>query len=260
MKRAYVDIAEGQMHYRYKGQGAPVVMLHMSGSSSQEYERVGELLSEQFTVYAVDFLGFGSSDRPPRHYSLTEHAGTIAEFMDAVGIKSAYLVGNLVGCNIAVRFANKYPERVMGLMLGQYCFDTDYAHFRSRHESPDFLPIVPKGDGSHLLQMWGRAAKYDVPAEIIDERALCLHQAGDKGEELHLALFEEDDFAAILPNVSVPTVVVEYGAFSEHDMEKHVAAMIPGAVLDIIPHATPYINRSDPQAFAEVFLRHFPLK
>lgn len=257
MKRAYVDLSEGQMHYRSCGSGPAVIMVHMSGSSSQEYERVGELLKDLFHVYAIDLLGFGGSDNSPRRYTLAEHAETVAAFMDALGIKQAYLVGNLVGSNILVHFALEHPERVLGLMLGQYCFDTDYAHFRARRDDPCFLPVSPVRDGSHLAEIWARAGKYDVPANFVDERALCLHQAGEHGEWLHLSLFEEPPFEELLPRLNVPTVVVEYGAFSEHEMEKHVVKMIPGAVLDVIEHATPYINRSDPKAFAEVFLKHF---
>ncbi len=245
------------MHYRHAGSGPAVICLHMSGSSSQEYEKVGDILAETYSVYAVDLLGFGNSDPPPRHYSLSEHARTIAEFMDAVGVDQAYMIGNLVGCNIAARFAVMYPERILGLMLGQYCFDTDYQHFRSRHELPCFLPIYPKADGSHLLEMWARAAKYDEPPEIIDARALCLHQAGALGESLHLALFEECEFEKILPFIQAKTTVVAYGRFAECDMEDHVAALIPGSELDNIEIATPYVPRSHPERFAEMFLKHF---
>lgn len=257
MKRAYADIPEGQMHYRHAGCGEAVIMLHMSGSSSQEYERVGNLLCDKFSVYAIDLLGFGSSDMPPKRYSLAENAETVKEFMDAVGIEKAYFVGNLVGCNIIARFAMKYPEKVLGIMFGQYCFDLDYRHFLSRRQLPCFDPITPKEDGSHLMEMWARANKYDVPAQFTDERAACLHMAGDHGEWLHLSLFEEDDFTTILPYVTAPCAVIAYGKFAECDNEKYVAKMLPNAVWDEIPHATPYIPRSDPQAFADMFVKHF---
>lgn len=257
MRRDYVDIREGQLHYRHGGNGPAVICLHMSGSSSQEYDAIGDMLSGSFSVYAPDLLGFGGSDRPPRLYSLEEHAETVLEFMDALGIERAYLIGNLVGCNIAAHFAVHHPDRTLGLMLGQYCFDTDYRRFLSRHDDPCFLPITPKADGSHLLEMWGRAARYPEPPEIIDARALCLHQAGDGGEYLHLALFSDRDFAEILPLIRVKTVVVAYGGFPECGNEVHVAGMIPGAVLDELPGATPYVTRSHPKAVADMFTKHF---
>ena len=59
LKRAYTDIPEGQMHYRFSGTGSNVIIfLHMSGSSSDEFELVGEKLAQSgFYVYAPDLLG-----------------------------------------------------------------------------------------------------------------------------------------------------------------------------------------------------------
>ena len=34
MKKAYADIPEGQMHYRYEGEGEPILLLHMAVASS----------------------------------------------------------------------------------------------------------------------------------------------------------------------------------------------------------------------------------
>ena len=256
MRRAYIDVPEGQMHYRHAGSGSPVVLLHMSGSSSQEYEQIGEMLSARFSVYAPDILAFGSSDAPPRHYSLSEHARVIKSFMDALNIDKAYIAGNMVGSNIAAHFALQFPDRVISLFLGQYCYDPDFARFRSRREDPVFLPIHPAADGSHLKEIWKRADRYPVAPEIIDARALCLHQAGALGESLHHALFEDEDFLQILPFITVPTVVVAYGAFAECDMETYVAELIPGAILETLEGATPYVTRSDPKAWGELFLKH----
>ena len=45
MKRAYVDIPEGQMHYRWEGEGEPILLLHAAVTSSAEYNRVIPYLS-----------------------------------------------------------------------------------------------------------------------------------------------------------------------------------------------------------------------
>ena len=66
MKKAYIDLKRGQMHYRFAGNGDPVVMLHMSGNSSGEYEGSGNILAQKYSVYAVDLFGFGYSDKPEK--------------------------------------------------------------------------------------------------------------------------------------------------------------------------------------------------
>ena len=149
MKRAYVDIPEGQLHYRYAGVGMPVIMIHMSGSSSDEYEAVGNLLADRYAVYAVDLMAFGGSDRPPHLYTLEEHAQTVLSFMDALGLGKACLVGNLAGANIALLAAAQRPEKVSGLMLAGYCYNKDHEKFcaagKLRRRQPPDDQLDPDG-------------------------------------------------------------------------------------------------------------------
>ncbi|MFC1917283.1 alpha/beta fold hydrolase [Chloroflexota bacterium] len=66
MKRAYVDVPEGQVHYRTEGSGKVILLLHMAVSSSDEYTRVIPFLSKTYCDIALDFLGCGESDPAPR--------------------------------------------------------------------------------------------------------------------------------------------------------------------------------------------------
>lgn len=155
MKRAYVEIEEGQMHYRCAGSGEPIILLHMSGSSSDEFEQTGSLLAASHAVYAPDLLAFGGSDKPPRVYTLKEHAETVIEFMDCLGIKAAYFVGNLVGANIAVHVAMSSPERVKGLFLFSLCYSADYEEFKSYGSLPVYQPIPV----SRMEAIWWKCGK-----------------------------------------------------------------------------------------------------
>lgn len=257
MRRAYVDIPEGQMHYRYTEGGPPIVLLHMSGSSSDEFEKVGEQLCSRFSVYAPDLLGFGGSDVPPRLYSLREHAETVISFMKALHIEEAVIAGNLVGANIAARIAVRWPERVCGLVLSHLIYDPDYDRFKSKRNFPSYQQVEVSQDGSHLLEYWKRSAQYGEAMEYANARALCLHQAGKYGESLHQALFEDDDYTDILPNITTPTVVIALGKIASATVQPQVAALIRGSKYEIIENVTPYVARTNPQKFAKIILDNF---
>lgn len=259
MKRAYAEITEGQMHYRHAGKGRNfVIFLHMSGSSSDEYEQVGDILAtEGYRVYAIDLLAFGGSDLPPSYYSLVDHAQTVVDFMDTQGIDSAYLYGNMATANLAIHVGNGYRNRIKGLMLAHPLYNPDPEHFKRKRTRDEYKVIEPKEDGSHLLEMWSRAAKYGVSASIADERCQCLHQAAEWCETLHWALFEDSPAAELLPKLEVPTVVVAYGAFGEPEMLQEATAMIKDGKFDVYDHGTPYIARTSPEHVAEMFRRHF---
>jgi len=258
MRRAYVDIAEGQMHYRYSGKGEAIVLLHMSGSSSDEFDKVGDILKNRFSIFAPDILGFGGSDAPPRYYTLMDHAQSIIRFMDALQIDKAIFVGNLVGANIAARIAVRWPERVSGLLLSHLVYYQDYAQFKSARHRPNFELIELAQDGSHLLEYWKRSVQYGDPVEHVDARALCLHQAGKYGETLHWALFEDEDYNEILPQIKTPTVVVALEKMATTLAgQRLVAEMIPGAKYEMLKGVSPYVARTNPREFAQLISDYF---
>lgn len=259
MKRAYAELADGQMHYRHAGDGGScVLLLHMSGSSSDEYERVGDLLAERgYRVYAVDLLAFGASDRPPHYYSMTDHAGSIVGFLDALDIDSAYLYGNMATAHTAVHVALWDKKRVKGMMLAHPLYNPDPGFYAQKRNWTEFAVIKPRSDGSHLMEMWRRVAKYDASAHITDARCCCLHQAGEWSETLHWALFEDRPIGELLPDVAVHTVVVAYGALGDPTLLEEAAVMVPGGKFDIYEGGTPYIARSTPGLVVDMFAKHF---
>jgi pimeloyl-ACP methyl ester carboxylesterase len=53
VKGAYADIPEGRMHYRTEGDGEPLLLLHMSLGSSDEFTRTIPFLSNTYRVIAT---------------------------------------------------------------------------------------------------------------------------------------------------------------------------------------------------------------
>lgn len=248
------------MHYRSAGNGKNyVILMHMSGSSSDEFECVGDILAERgFHTFAVDLLAFGSSDRPPHVYSMDEHANTIISFMNATGIDSAYLYGNLATANLAVHIGASYSSRVKGMLLAHPLYNPDSTYFLKKRALPDCDAIKPMADGSHLAEMWRRSTKYGSSADVSDARCCCLHQAGEWGETLHWALFEDVPLATLLFQIKAPTTVVAYSTFGEPLLLKEATAMLPNGKYDIYEGANPYIARTEPERVADMFCKYFP--
>ena len=117
MRRAYADISTGQLHYREAGEGPPLVLLHMTASSSTMYERVLPLLSGRFRAIALDTPGFGNSDPLPETPTIAAYAAALAEFLDARGLDQVDVVGFHTGASIALELAVSEPARVRRLLL-----------------------------------------------------------------------------------------------------------------------------------------------
>jgi len=94
--------------YRRDGSGPSLVLLHGYPTWSYDDADVTPDLARDFDVIAVDFLGYGSSDKPRDHaFSVSESADTVEELLAHLGVQDAALVihdyGGIVGQEILDR-------------------------------------------------------------------------------------------------------------------------------------------------------------
>jgi non-heme chloroperoxidase len=106
---------------RYAAQGGPVgvpvVLLHGYTDSHPSYAPMLAHLPDHVRAYALTTRGHGDSDKPHDGYAMHELAADVADFMDAVGLQAAVIVGHSNGSYTAQRFAIDYPQRTVGLVL-----------------------------------------------------------------------------------------------------------------------------------------------
>ncbi len=253
MKRAYADIPEGQVHYRFEGKGEPVLLLHAGVTSSLEYIKVIPFLSKNYYVIAPDFLGNGDSHPTPYAYDIIDHARTMVHFLDCLGIKQAAVVGQHVGGKIGLEMAVTWPERVRKLVLSSINYP-EAEEEQTFKDPPNFMGRVEiQADGSHLMEWWRRSALWGHPLDITHDRTVEYIKAGPRGEEIHWAGGAYDPRPR-LPLVRCPTLVFS----ATHDpfcvMAETVHNLIPGSKLKIIENGPIDIDRVWPEEFAEVIL------
>jgi pimeloyl-ACP methyl ester carboxylesterase len=109
----YVTVDGLRTRYIEEGAGHPVLLLHGAslGSSADVFIRnLAPLARAGFRAIAFDQPGFGLTDTPADH-SPAYRRHFIAKFMDALGLKSAALVGHSQAGNPAVQLALKDPAR-----------------------------------------------------------------------------------------------------------------------------------------------------
>ncbi|MET7931564.1 alpha/beta hydrolase [Streptomyces sp. NPDC005349] len=117
-----------RMRYYEAGEAGatPVVLLHGSGPGATGWSNfagnIGPIADAGFHAFAPDMPGWGDSDAQATKDM--DHDATLLEFLDALGLAKAALVGNSMGAHTAVRFATLHPERMthlvtMGASLGR---------------------------------------------------------------------------------------------------------------------------------------------
>jgi pimeloyl-ACP methyl ester carboxylesterase len=104
------------VHYEVFGRGQPIIFLHSWLGSWRYWVPTMDLASERYRAYAIDFWGFGESDRKGSQFSVSGYVDMLCRFMDQMGMSVANLVGHGMGGMVAIRAARERPERFLKVM------------------------------------------------------------------------------------------------------------------------------------------------
>lgn len=167
-RRAIVATRFGQMHVRISGSGGiPLVLLHMSPRSSRMWAALqGELRRE---TIAVDRLGYGFSDAPPRPLQVAEYAQATLDALEALGVPTPFdIFGMHTGSLEAIELVHLAAERVRH--VGIVAIPIFSAAERQRGlQTFAQLKHQPVEDGTHLLQAWRDRFQYrQAPWNLAD--------------------------------------------------------------------------------------------
>ncbi|WP_216094903.1 alpha/beta fold hydrolase [Sphingobium phenoxybenzoativorans] len=110
------------IHYHEAGTGEAVIFIHGSGpgaSAWSNFQRNLGHFSQGYRAIALDLPNFGKSTKlsVPIDRVWAYYASVVADFMTALGIDKAHLVGNSLGGGISLKVAMDYPDRVGRLVL-----------------------------------------------------------------------------------------------------------------------------------------------
>ncbi|XP_054783169.1 pheophytinase, chloroplastic isoform X1 [Prosopis cineraria] len=99
--------------------GPPLLLVHGFGASVPHWRRNIKTLARNHTVYVIDLLGFGASDKPQSFsYTMETWAQLILDFLDEVIQEPTVLIGNSVGSLACVIAASDSGQTlVRGLVL-----------------------------------------------------------------------------------------------------------------------------------------------
>ncbi|MFW3171608.1 alpha/beta fold hydrolase [Geodermatophilus sp. CPCC 206100] len=227
MRRAYADTRFGQVHHVEHGAGAPVLLLHQTPRSWDEYRDVLPLLGRTRRAIAMDTLGFGASAAPEEAWTIELFAEGVLELCADLGLTSVDLVGHHTGGVVALEVAAAQPSLVRSLVLSGVPF-VDADRRRRVAARPPIDEVDAPRDGAHLAALWRARLPY-YPADrpdLLDRLVRDALVAGERVEEGHRAVnayrMEER-----IGRVTAPALVVcgEFDEFSRPDVPRLTAAL-----------------------------------
>ncbi|WP_426434652.1 alpha/beta fold hydrolase [Bradyrhizobium genosp. P] len=251
VERRFVTTQHGRIHAAMAGAGFPVLLLHQTPRSWDEYRDVLPLLGRDFRAIAIDTPGFGDSDRPIGEPSIEVWAQTALALLDALDVPRAAIVGHHTGAVIAVEMAASAPARVSALVLSA-CPFVDAARRAKHHGMRVIDDVETRSDGAHLTELWARRQPfYPVgDTDLLQRFIIDALRSGEMAAEGHRVVNRyrmEDRLGHIL----CPTLVIApTGDPHVHPMAPKVAGAIDGSILRELSGGMVPLPDQMPEAFA----------
>lgn len=106
----YFEWRFGNIYYTKKGAGSPILLIHdtLPGSSGYEWNKIEEELTVEHTVYTIDLLGCGRSDKSGITYTNFVYVQMICDFIrKVIGQKTDVIASGLSGSFVAMACHNE---------------------------------------------------------------------------------------------------------------------------------------------------------
>ena len=115
----YIEIRGLRIHYVDEGKGEIILCLHGEPSWSFLYRKMIAAMSKQHRVIAMDFIGFGRSDKFTEReaYTFQMHLDTLMGFIKAMNLEQITVVVQDWGGLIGLAAVAHMPERFARLVI-----------------------------------------------------------------------------------------------------------------------------------------------
>jgi 4,5:9,10-diseco-3-hydroxy-5,9,17-trioxoandrosta-1(10),2-diene-4-oate hydrolase len=118
IEQRWLVLEGARMRYLFAGSGPSLVLVHGLLGYSFSWRFTMPALAEYASLYAVDMLGWGFSEKPESiGYDIQSNAKRLIQFVKQLGIERCTLVGASHGGAVAVLAAALDPDRIERLIL-----------------------------------------------------------------------------------------------------------------------------------------------
>ena len=259
--RERADLSGGIVAWERLGAGPPVVLVHGTPSWSYVWRGVVPSLAERFSVYLLDLVGYGDSERRDgQDMSVAAQSRALAELLDFWALERPALIGHDIGGSVVLRahLVEGHPASRLALLDAAVLLPWNTpatVHMREHLEAYKTMPghIYERVVSAHLATAVHRPLEPErLDAYLRPWRG----QAGQAAYFRKIEQWRDEDMAVLTPllgTVDVPVLVL-WGAedtWLSPETGERLAAEIPGARLELIDGAGHFAMEDEPTAVAE---------
>ncbi len=234
------------VRYGVRGDGPPVVLAHGTPWSSFNLRHIIKGLSEDFTVYYYDLLGYGQSDKTSGDVSLGIQNQVLSGLLDHWQIRQPVIIGHDFGGATLLRthLLNKCNFDKIVLIDPVAVSPWGSPFFRHVREHETAFAGVPDYIHEAIVRAYVKTAAF----KPIDDATLDMIVAPWMDENGKSAFYRQiaqansaytDDVQPLYTQITIPTLILWGSEDTWIPLERGEALhdMIPGSTFRVIPDA-----------------------
>lgn len=106
------------INYSRNGSGAPpLVFVHAFGCDRTDWDNQVAAFAPRHDCVAVALGGHGGTPARTEHSQVESHGADVAELITHLNLTRSVVIGNSLGCRVALEVAARVPERTKALIL-----------------------------------------------------------------------------------------------------------------------------------------------
>lgn len=256
-----------QIAFFRQGKGEAILFVHGITTYSFIWQKIVPFF-ENYEVLAVDLPGCGASEKNLNEsFSIENHAKTLNQLTDELGINKFHFVGHDVGGGIGQIFAVNYPDKLLSLtLINSVAYDfwpvQPIIAMRTPFIRQLAMATLDMGTLKLIIQrgLYHKerltpelVAQFWAPMKTKQGRKAFLHFASSLNNK-HLVKITDK-----LRKLDLPTLIIrgDADAFLSGDIATKLAEEIPNARLLHIPTGNHFIQVDEPEIVAQALITFF---
>ena len=115
----YLNINDFTLYYeKYGKEEAPVILILPGwGDTRPTFKHLISYFENNYTIYILDYPGFGNSTFPHRDLTIYDYANLIIDFLNILHIENPIIIAHSFGGRIAITLNGYYHHKIEKLIL-----------------------------------------------------------------------------------------------------------------------------------------------
>lgn len=259
----------GNVFYEKKGSGEPLLFIHdlSAGSSSYEWKNLIDHYAKNNTVYAIDLLGCGSSDKPNFNYTNFMFTKLIRDFISEVIGESCKVVTSGHSSSIAL-MSNLLEEDLIKKIVMINPSNSDYCQYEPANKKKAALfglPVIGTFLANHyntreayenLFYTEYYKNPYNINPDDIDAYYSSYHTGIQSSKAIYSSIcngYVNADISNALENLNIPICIICGDSIDNPDdiIDSYLIYQ-PGLMSEIIENSKYLPHLECPDAVIEI--------